>query len=244
MRRKKQFIHLLLIAGLLFVTVIACVKTNNLGGNVQSAGKLKDADGNVYKTVKIGSQVWMAENLKTTRYNDGTEISNVTGDTQWANLTTGAWCNYDNQESNAATYGRLYNWYAVNTGKLAPVGWHVPTDEEWTTLENYVAANTGTSGSQAKALASAINWASSTVNGVIGNDLTKNNSAGFSALPGGYRYDSGGFNGIASYGDWWSSTEHSASNAWHRYLGYGDSNVYRGLNYKEYGFSVRCVRDN
>ena len=141
MKKRKQFIQLLSIAVLLLAFATACDKTDDPGGDTPSAGTVKDADGNKYNTVKIGNQVWMVENLKTTKYNDGTEILNVTSDTQWANLTTGAYCNYDNLESNAEIYGRLYNWYAVNTGKLAPAGWHVPTDDDWIILENYLIAN-------------------------------------------------------------------------------------------------------
>jgi uncharacterized protein (TIGR02145 family) len=253
MNKRKQFIQLLFVSGLLFAAVAACDKTDNPGGDdpggddpggdVQSAGTLEDADGNVYKTVEIGSQVWMAENLKTTRYNDGTEITNVTSDTQWESLTTGAYCNYGNIGSNAATYGRLYNWYAVNTGKLAPAGWHVPTDDDWAALGNYVAANTGTSGSEAKALASKTNWATSKGGGAIGNDLTKNNSTGFTALPGGGRDNLGVFSGFGKYGCWWSSTGDNTNLAYYRYLYFKYDYLSRYEYSKEYGFSVRLVRD-
>jgi len=156
-------------------------------------GSMTDIDGNTYKTVTIGTQTWMAENLKVTKYNDGTNIPNVTDDTEWGNLTTGAYCNYNNDQSNVATYGRLYNWYAVNTGKLCPTGWHVPSDAEWTTLEDYLIANgynydgTTIDNKIAKAMASSSGWESYSEVGVIGNDdyPEKQNASGFTALPGG-----------------------------------------------------------
>jgi uncharacterized protein (TIGR02145 family) len=206
---------------------------------------VKDIDGNVYQTVTIGTQVWMVENLKTTKYRNGDPIPNVTDDTEWSNLTTGAQCNYNNDAAIGNKYGKLYNWYAVSDGRnIAPTGWHVFSDAEWTTLENYVAANLGTSGSVAKALASKTDWASSTDAGAVGNDLTKNNTSGFSALPGGFRYDYGYFSSIGFSGYWWTSTEYDYYYAWKCNLNYYDPGVHRNSHLKEDGFSVRCVRDN
>ena len=131
---------------------------------------------------------------------------------------------YNGNEGNVSKYGRLYTWYAVSDSRsIAPTGWHVPTDAEWTILEEYVAANLGTSGSEAKTLASTTDWASSTAAGAIGNDLTKNNSSGFAGLPGGYRNEIslpglGSFFNIGSYGYWWSSSESDTYYAWIRYL--------------------------
>lgn len=243
MKNKKRFqIYLFIVIGFVLMCTNGCDKTDDSGDDL-SSGNIKDIDGNVYHTVTIGSQVWMVENLKTTKYNDGSEITNVTSDTQWENLTTGAYCNYDNLESNATTYGRLYNWYAVNTGKLAPAGWHVPTDDDWFTLADYVAANLGISGSVAKALASTTNWVASTEGEAIGNDLTINNSTGFTALPGGYRGDGGKFDGFGEVGSWWSSTEVDNSYAYDRGLGYFYDGLLRDYDIKESGFSVRLVRD-
>jgi uncharacterized protein (TIGR02145 family) len=257
MKSKTRLFHLLFIAGLLFATFIACDKTNEPADD-QSNDKLKDADGNVYKTVKIGSQVWMAENLKTTKYNDGTVMTNVTSAIQWGNLTTAAYCNYDNLESNATTYGRLYNWYAVNTTKFAPVGWHVPNDEDWTILENYLIANgynydgTKDENKIAKSLASTSGWAISDDTGTPGVNPEKNNSTGFTALPGGDRDENGEFGYIGEFGDWWSSTEvieynyHMGST---RILCYKYDFDYRcglgrGGESKVFGNSVRLVKDN
>ena len=205
-----------------------------------------DADGNVYHTITIGTQVWMVENLKTTKYNDGTAIPLVTDNTAWAAMSTPACCFYNNDVTTYKnTYGALYNWHAVNTGKLAPTGWHVPTDAEWTTLENYVSANLGTSGSVAKALAATIKWNDSTFPGAIGYDLTKNNSSGFSALPGGWRVIGGGFGNLSLNGFWWSSTGYDTDSAWIRYMEYDYTNggLNRYGNYGQDGYSVRCVRD-
>lgn len=250
MKKRKQFIQLLSIAVLLLAFATACDKTDDPGGDFPSAGTVKDADGNKYNTVKIGNQVWMVENLKTTKYNDGTEILNVTSDTQWANLTTGAYCNYDNLESNAEIYGRLYNWYAVNTGKLAPAGWHVPTDDDWTILENYLIANgynyDGTLDEDkiAKSLCAKTNWELSDEAGTPGAAPENNNNSGFTALPGGYRHNyNGTFYNIGQYGGWWSSTEIDEGYAYYRSLFYGFKDLGRHFSSKGDGFSVRLVRD-
>lgn len=203
-----------------------------------------DIDGNVYHAVTIGTQTWMIENLKTTRYNDGSSIPLVASSSSWAASSNPAYCWYNNDITNYKTaYGALYNWYAVNTGKLAPVGWHVATNVEWTTLENYVITHLGTSQSEGKALAATTNWNVSTSTGDIGYDLTKNNSSGFSAVPGGNRIDNGAFYAIGTNGIWWSSTETDASFALARNLSNYYSEVSRGSGSKQNGFSVRCIRD-
>ncbi len=206
-------------------------------------------NGVTYNTVQIGSQCWLKENLKTTHYNDGTSIPNVTDNAIWETTTSGAYCCYDNNPSNCNTYGALYNWYAVNTGKLCPSGWHVPSDAEWTTLTNYLSANStywcGSNSSYiAKSLASTTSWNSSTTTCAVGNNLSANNSTGFSALPGGTRsYSDGSFYNLGTFGYWWSSTKNVGSDAWSRRLNYGDADVYRNGYDKRVGFSVRCLRD-
>jgi len=207
-------------------------------------------DGNEYQWVKIGNQIWMAENLKATKYNDGSAIPNVTDESAWENLKTGAWCNYDNLESNAEIYGRLYNWYAVETGKLAPAGWHVPTDKEWIILENYLIANgfnydgTKDYDKVAKSLCAKTNWASSGRSGAPGNAPENNNSTGFTALPGGGRgCDDEPFCTIGEYGHWWSSTETNENKAYYRMLKYNYQDFSRYSNYKEKGMSVRLLKD-
>ena len=208
-------------------------KTVKINVTASIIGTVTDIDGNVYKTVKIGNQWWMAENLKVTKYKDGSAIPNVTKGTLWNGLTTGAYCNYDNKESNVATYGRLYNWYAINTGNLCPTGWHVPTDAEWTTLIDYL-GGTSVAGGKLKETGTT-HWNSPNTGAT--------NETGFTALPGGYRGINGAFFSIGYYGYWCSATESNANYAWYRYMDYNYSLVYRSISNKQYGFSVRCLRD-
>ncbi len=237
-----------MLLSLVFVFTTDCNSKNLPDGS--SVGTIKDRDGNIYHTVKIGTQTWMVENLKTTKYNDGTAIPLVTDNTAWAALSTSAYCWYNNDATTYKnTYGALYNWYAVNTAKLAPTGWHVPTDIEWTTLANYLIANgynydgTTTGNKIAKSLAATTDWLADTGTGTIGNDLTKNNSSGFTALPGGFRGSIAAFYGIGGNGFWWSSTEYSTTGAWDRSLGYGGGALGRVDFAKSYGLSVRCIKD-
>ncbi len=191
-------------------------------------------NGVTYNTVQIGSQCWLKENLKTTHYNDGTSIPNVTDNAIWETTTSGAYCCYDNNPSNCNTYGALYNWYAVNTDKLCPNGWHVPSDAEWTTLVNYLGGASVAGGALKEAGTS--HWSSP--------NTSATNSSGFSALPGGTRgYSDGSFGNLGYDGYWWSSTEYDGSYAWSRYLYYNYANVFRTNFDKSDGFSVRCLRD-
>lgn len=225
---------------ILFATNCKTVNEPTFGGTVT------DVDGNVYHTVTIGNQTWMIENLKTTHYNDSTAIPMVTDSAAWTNLKIPGYCWYNNDSvSYKNTYGALYNWYAVNTFKLAPKGWHVPTVDEWSTLENNVTVYYNTSGSLAKILASTSNWKKSSTVGAVGNNLKINNSSGFSALPGGCRTnDSIPFNKIGSVGSWWSSSaSDSIKSAWYCSMDYSLSTVQRGYNLKLNGYSVRCIKD-
>lgn len=209
-----------------------------------------DVEGNVYNTVTIGTQTWLVENLRTTKYNDGTSIPIITDSYSWPEMTSAAYCWYNNDISNKNTNGALYNWYAVNSRKLAPSGWHIPSDAELTILENYLIANGynydgSTTGNKiAKSMASKNGWLTSTNVGEIGNDLTKNNTSKFSALPSGYR----GWNGIFALQNMsnyiWSSTESTNGKAWFRFLGYNNNVGLNRLDLAEYyGFSVRCIMD-
>jgi uncharacterized protein (TIGR02145 family) len=200
----------------------------------QGVLKLRDVDGNLYDVVKIGNQRWMAENLKTTKFNDNTDIPLVTDYTAWSNLTTPGYCWYSNDQATYGdTYGALYNWYTVETGNLCPTGWHVPTDAEWTTLTVYLGGES-IAGSKLKETGTT-HWNSPNT------DAT--NETGFTALPGGYRGPDGTFYFIGYHGYWWSSMESSTTNAWLRYMLYDYSNVYRVSYSKKYGLSVRCLRD-
>jgi uncharacterized protein (TIGR02145 family) len=223
-------------------------------GGFLIGGTITDVENNVYNTVKIGTQVWMSENLKTTKYNDGTTaIPNITDNTAWAALTTGAYSWYNNDVTNKNSYGALYNWYAVdnnaatkaasNGGKnVCPTGWHVPTDAEWTTLTTYLTNSGygyGGSGSNiGKSIAATSGWTASETAGTIGNDQASNNSSGFAGFPDGSRNYTGTYSSIGTSGFWWSSTE-----AYYRAMTFRYSNVSSYSTSKGYGFSVRCLRD-
>jgi uncharacterized protein (TIGR02145 family) len=237
-----------------------CVQYNSDTSGIEikmiaSAGTLTDADGNVYQTVRIGTQVWMAENLRVTKYNDGTAIFLDTSTTTWADSTTAAYCFYNNTTNadSIKKYGALYNWYAVNTGKLAPSGWHVPYDEEWTVLEKYLGLNgynwDGTTDTTypnkiAKSLAAKTDWCTDTARGTIGLDLTENNCSGFSAIPGGSRVVNGTFYHQSIGGDWWSASVDYDSYAWYRSLHCNSDYIYSHYANMICGFSVRLLRDN
>ncbi len=208
---------------------IACLSNSTCGGNVT------DVDGNVYNTVKIGEQCWMKENLETTKYNDGTAIPLVTDNAAWTNLTTPGYCWYNNDAATyKSTYGALYNWYAVNTAKLCPAGWYVPSDVEWTTLTDYLGGESIAGGKMKEAGYS--HWFSP--------NTGADNSSGFSVLPSGYRYLSGGsFDDLGYDADIWSSSEVNGSYAWYRFLDYRYADVGRNGFSKTGGFSARCLKD-
>jgi uncharacterized protein (TIGR02145 family) len=249
MEKRKSFsIYPFVALGVCLLLTISCSKDDDNN----SSNTVKDIDGNVYNTVTIGNQVWMVENLKTTKYRNGDPIPNKTNAIEWGNLLTGACCDYDNTPSNSSIYGKLYNWYAVNdTRNIAPMGWHVPSDAEWTIMENYLIANgynydaTTIGNKYAKALASATGWTTHTGTGTIGNTdyPSKRNATGFTALPGGFRIINGTFQPKGSYGIWWSSLESSATVGWIRNLNYDYADVSRSNSPKSWGLSVRCVRD-
>ena len=217
--------------------------------------ELVDCNGDVIPTLIYGTQEWTVKNTCNATYRDGTPIPEVTDNAEWENLTTGAWCYYNNDP----TMPRLYNWFAVmgihdtdpNTPnkEFAPAGWHVPTDDDWTTLENYLIANgynydgTTTGNKIAKAMASNTGWNNSTGTGAVGNDQSLNNSSGFNAFPEGNRDTNGSFNSEGFSAVFWSSTEDSSPNAWDRVLFRYGSNLVRGNPSKRSAFSVRFVRD-
>jgi uncharacterized protein (TIGR02145 family) len=205
-----------------------------------------DGDNNNYPVVEIDNQVWMAENLKTTKYNDGTAIPNITDNTAWAALTTGAYSDYNNTPANSTTYGRLYNWYAVdnnwvtnvasNGGKnVCPTSWHMPSDGEWTSLTTFSGGET-VAGDKLKETGTTT-WTTPNTGAT--------NETGFTALPGGYRdYRSTNFIYIGDEGIWWSSTESDYWSAWFTHMSYGSASVGRYYVDKPAGNSVRCVKDN
>ncbi|MDX9847122.1 MAG: FISUMP domain-containing protein [Tenuifilaceae bacterium] len=210
-------------------------------------GSVTDIEGNVYRTTIIGNQEWMAENLRTTKYNNSSSIPNVTGNSEWQILSTPAYCWYNNDQSTYGNlYGALYNWYAVNTGNLCPSGWRIPTDYEWKNLEGTVDSqydvgdpvwdNDGWRGYDASTRLKATNGWSNNGNGTDDYD--------FSALPGGYRLYHGGFYNVGYFSFWWNSTGIGATNAWARALSGEISSVLRFNYIISDGYSVRCLRDN
>jgi len=200
----------------------------------QATTTVTDIDGNTYQAVKIGDQWWMAENLKVTHYRNGNPIPNVTKNTQWSSLKTGAYCNYDNDPNNVNTYGRLYNWYAVSDNRnIAPDGWHVPSDAEWRTLVNYLGGES-VAGGKMKEIGTT-HWKRPNEGAT--------NVSGFAALPGGGRGYDGSFFYLGTYAYFWSSTESGSYSAWYRALYYSYASVYRDYYDKLSGFSVRLVRD-
>lgn len=169
---------------ILTITLLLCPTMN-----AQETGAVTDIEGNVYLTIKIGDQLWMAENLKVSRYRNGDNIPNVPDTSEWVNLTTGAWVYYNNDSSNDETYGKLYNWYAVDDNRgLCPTGWHVPSEEEWTTLTIFlIGRNVGGT------MKSTTGWNSPNTGAT--------NESGFSGLPGGNRNSDGDFNNIRLFVD-------------------------------------------
>ncbi|MGB1104368.1 MAG: fibrobacter succinogenes major paralogous domain-containing protein [Crocinitomicaceae bacterium] len=182
--------------------------------------------------VTIGNQLWMNENLNVDKFRNGDPIPEAKTDEEWVNAGKNkqpAWCYYDNDTANGTKYGKLYNWYAVNDSRgLAPEGWHVPTDEEWTVLTDYLGGE-DVAGTKMK---SKNRWE---------KDGNGTNESGFSGLPGGFRFSLGIFSNNGGY--WWSSTENWKGSAWYRLLKYHDGGVYKLHYAKDLGLSVRCLRD-
>lgn len=215
--------------------VILCALTFVFIGLTRiNAQIVKDADGNVYPSVTIGKQVWMSENLKTTKFNDGTPIPLVTDANKWKELSTPAFCYLHNDISNKDLYGALYNWYTVNSNMLCPKGWHIPSDTEWADLTTFL-GDPSTAGDKLK---------------IPGNDYWKNsineatNEFDFTALPGGMRLDYGDWPEFDNaYAVWWSSTGSTEISARNRGLYFSSSRIFRGLENKRSGFSVRCLKD-
>ncbi len=238
-----------------------CVVSNS-GGTATSNGAtlaistLTDVNGNVYHQVKIGSQVWTMENLRATTYTNGTSVSKDTSAATWKDANTPKYCYYNNTNNadSIKKFGALYNWYVVdplNTSKIAPTGWHVPTDAEWDSLQNYLIANgynwdnTKQDNKIAKSMAAKTDWDVSADAGTIGNDLSKNNKSGFSAFPAGYRPNNGVYFSQGYYGYFWSSTanEDMPLYAWFRYLGSFTEDFQRNSENKSLGFSIRLIKD-
>jgi uncharacterized protein (TIGR02145 family) len=197
------------------------------------AHNVTDLDGNVYNTVRIGAQVWLKENLKTTKLNDGTSIPNVPDTAQWCKLSTPGYCWYNNDIGFKATYGALYNWHTVNTGKLCPSGWHVPSDEEWGTLVDFMGGQKIAGGMLKEA---------GTAHWQIPNTSAENRYD-FYGLPGGNRKQNGEISLLGIYGFFWSATQVDTKTAWGQCLDDYNPQLFRGNSSKNDGFSVRCVKN-
>jgi len=238
-KRNKMWSRLPIIMTLVLVFASSCKKE----GPDIPYGSITDQDGNTYKTVEIGSQIWMAENLKTVKFNDNGSIPNVTGNSAWINLRTPGYCWYDNDvTANKPEYGALYNWYAVKTGKLCPAGWHVPDDAEFKILEMYLGMTQAEADEllwrgtdQGTQLKSTTGWEAG-ANGT--------NNSGFSAIPGGYRYHlDGAFNNIGELCYWWCSDERDLAMGNYRRLDGDNNGIYREATLKTAGKYVRCLKD-
>lgn len=214
---------------LVFLVALVLMKSNQLHSQT-----MKDADGNIYMSVNIGKQVWISENLKTTRFNDGKPIQLVASDNAWKELKTPAYCLYIDDIKNKDIFGALYNWYAVNSKKLCPVGWHVSTDAEWEAMIDYI-GGLSTAGDKLKEKGVA-HWE---------NYLSQaTNDYDFTALPGGMRYFTGDFPLFGNtYAIWWTSTEFSEYQAVCRGLHDSSSMAFKASDNKRSGFSVRCIKD-
>jgi uncharacterized protein (TIGR02145 family) len=235
----KKTISFFLFTISIIASLVSCKKEDNNEIKKEpisdSAGTVvRDYDGNVYNIVKIGRQIWMAENLKTTRLNDGKEISNVTNDSIWSKQIVPAYCWYKNNEvAYKNTYGALYNFYAVESGKLCPVGWHVPSREEWQVLEDYL-GDPEFAGGKLKETGTK-HWLSPNA------DAT--NTTGFSALPGGMRLVNGSFYDVGQTGIWWSTTNLPPYDVWNLYVQFDYNYFYELYSFRQEGLSVRCIKD-
>ncbi len=204
--------------------------------------KLADIEGNLYSVVYIGNQVWMVENLRTTKFNNNAPIPNITDNTEWLNLTGAAYCWYNNDIQYKSTFGALYSWYTITDGDLCPTGWHVPSDDEYGTLEVYLGLNPdsvkvwgwrGTN--QGIQIKSTTGWEDG------GNGT---NTSGFTGLPGGFRYAAqGAFYSLGKLTYWWSSSELNANEGWYRLIDNTNNDIYRATTSKKGGKYIRCVKN-
>ncbi|MDD3876572.1 MAG: FISUMP domain-containing protein [Bacteroidales bacterium] len=235
-----KLLSLSIIFLLLLVASLSCKKDDDLVDDTpELPTSVTDADGNVYAAVTIGTQVWMAQNLKTTKYSNGTAIPHVSDNTQWNSLTTAAYCIHDNNVSNVAIYGLLYNHFAVDTSILCPTGWKVPSDAEWYQMEHFVDPSVNDPNiiddrgvNLGQKLKATSGWNQN------GNGT---DNFGFKALPGGTRSLLGSFHYVGDYGYWWTASEFNQYNAYGRSMFWNNLKVRRDNFPKNNAFSVRCI---
>ncbi|HPN23331.1 MAG TPA: fibrobacter succinogenes major paralogous domain-containing protein [Tenuifilaceae bacterium] len=230
MKTKRYSCNRIILGSIIILLFISCKKEEN--GILY--GTVSDIDGNTYKTVKIGNQWWMAENLRVTRFRNGDPIPHITYDNYWYDRTSSACCNYENNPSNALIYGKLYNWYAATDARnICPIGWHLPNETEWLTLISFLGGKE-TAGGKLKEVSTTY-WMSP--------NSGANNETGFTALPGGARLSTGSFEYIGYHSWWWCSTEVSSGAAWNIGLYHNKTNVDKSYTNKPTGISIRCIKD-
>lgn len=193
-------------------------------------GSVSDIDKNIYKTILIGSQTWIAENLKATRFNNGTAIPFIPDESTWSALSTPGYSYYN---TDSVRYGALYNWYAVNAANICPTGWHVATKEEWTNLIAFIGGESQAGGKLKET--GTLHW--------LSPNTGATNETGFTALAGGYRNSSGVYSNIKRSGYWWSASESSSLEAYYHFVFYNSNNITGSNSSKTSGFFVRCVKD-
>jgi uncharacterized protein (TIGR02145 family) len=232
--KKKRIYRFFVSINIIIVSIVLIFLSGCEKDLFSPAGTVTDIDGNIYNIIKIGTQTWFGKNLKTTKYSDGILIPNVSDGFQWTYLTTDAFC------YNLQTYGNLYNWYAVNRGKLCPTGWHVPSSDEWKVLEDFLGGSYDAGGRLKEE--GTTHWDEPNYGAI--------NSSGFSALPAGFFsvvYLSGDLSvldGIGYFAGFWSSTEADSQTAFSKYLISDDHTLGSGFDAKFSGLSVRCLKDN
>jgi uncharacterized protein (TIGR02145 family) len=225
---KLKISSFIILLGALVSLIMSCCKKDN------PPDPVTDFEGNIYSTVRIGDQVWMADNLMTETFNDGTEIPVITDAFEWSELINPGFCWYNNDEAlNRDTYGALYNYYSVISGKLCPEGWHVPSKDEWQHLRD-ILGDTLTGGGKLKE-AGTLHWKAPNTGAI--------NNTGFTALPAGIRYFEGTFNSVLSFTSFWSSTEDDINKGWYLSLYFSDAVAGMNKTSKKDGFSIRCIKD-
>ena len=233
--KNRIWFYPLIVMGLVLILINSCGDKEKVKDNIDPSA-ITDKDGNVYTSVTIGTQIWMVENLKTTKYNDNTNIPLVSDNAEWAALSGPAYCWYNNYATNKNDHGALYNWYAVNTGKLCPTGWHVPTDAEWTILTTFLGGESVAGGKLKET--GTTHW--------YDPNTGATNETGFTALPCGSRNYDGQFEAtdqIRFDVYWWTPSTDFDYMAIARYVNYYESGIYPWELIKEHGMSVRCVKD-
>jgi uncharacterized protein (TIGR02145 family) len=228
--QRSLFLGFFITAFLGSATIFSCKKTDT--PLIVEPTTVTDVDGNVYPIVKIGTQTWMTENLITTKYNDSTAISTGLSNAEWTINSTGAYTFYDNAPSNNAIYGKLYNWSAVNTGKLAPKGWHIPTIDEWNTLVTFLGGSM-IAGGKMKSMSNLWN----------APNTGADNSSGFKGLPAGFRGTTGSYGTIGNTGFWWASSPRNLTQGDYIKLDHSATTAFTQGATRTFGYSVRCVKN-